>query len=283
MFFEPTVNGPFVAPGFSDDPHLVFAPHNYAESIGPDVPGLLPLLTDALQLLAGLYRTTTWIGEYGNFSSDPQARADYMARFNRLDDRNPGAGGTWWQWEQQCGDPHDVAGAYPPDADWVARQAATCGESARMDTPCTARSYPRAMPGRLESLRAEPCGGAVTVAGRRRRREHRRAVVPRSSVRPRPRCRAPASGPAPSSNGAAATASPSGSDPVRTASRSTESGRTAPRVVVARYTPHRSALADRRGLIAAERVLPHVVELRAARAKNSTRGATAAGTSRSNT
>ena len=166
VFFGTTVNGPFVAPGFSDDPHLVVAPHNYAESIGPSVPGLLPLLTDALQLLAGLYRTTTWVGEYGNFSSDPQARADYMARFNRLDDRNPGAGGTWWQWEQQCGDPHDIAGAYPPDADWVARQAATCGESARMDTPCTARSYPRAMPGRLESLRAEPCGGAVTVAGR---------------------------------------------------------------------------------------------------------------------
>ncbi|MFM7062279.1 MAG: glycoside hydrolase family 5 protein, partial [Actinomycetes bacterium] len=34
VFFETTVNGPFVAPGFSDDPNLVFAPHNYAESIG---------------------------------------------------------------------------------------------------------------------------------------------------------------------------------------------------------------------------------------------------------
>ena len=166
VFFEPAVNGAFVAPGFSDDPNLVFAPHNYGESIGPSVPGLLPLLTDALQLLAGLYGTTTWIGEYGNFNSDPLVRADYMARFNRLDDRNPGAGGAWWQWEQQCGDPHDVAGAYPPDADWVARQAETCGESARMDTPCTARSYPRAMPGRLDSLRAEPCGGAMTVTGR---------------------------------------------------------------------------------------------------------------------
>ncbi len=166
VLFETTVNGPFVAPGFSDDPNLVFAPHNYGESIGPSVAGLLPVLTDALQLLAGLYRTTTWIGEYGSFTSDPQARTDYMARFNRLDDRHPGAGGTWWQWEQQCGDPHDVNGTYPPSTDWVADQAATCGASARMDTPCTARSYPRAMPGRLRSLQAEPCGGPVTVTGR---------------------------------------------------------------------------------------------------------------------
>ena len=166
VFFEPTVNGPFVAPGFSDDANLVFAPHNYGESIGPSLPGLLDLLTDALQLLADAYGTTTWIGEYGSFTSDPVARTEYMARFNRLQDRAPGAGGTWWQWEQQCGDPHDVSGAYPPSDAWVEQQLANCADSARMDTPCTARSYPRAMPGRLTSLVAEPCGGALTVTGR---------------------------------------------------------------------------------------------------------------------
>jgi endoglycosylceramidase len=165
VFFEPTVNGPFVAPDFSADPHLVFAPHNYAESIGPSVPGLLELLTGALGLLADAYGTTTWIGEYGNFSSDPVARTEYMARFNRLADRDPGAGGTWWQWEQQCGDPHDVAGAYPPSDEWVAAKLPDCADSARMDTPCTARSYPRALPGRPGTLNAEPCGGAITVTG----------------------------------------------------------------------------------------------------------------------
>ena len=165
VFFETTVNGPFVAPGFSDDDNLVFAPHNYAESIGPDVPGLLDLLTDALGLLSAAYGTTTWIGEYGNFSSDPVERREYMARFNRLQDRSPGAGGTWWQWEQQCGDPHDVAGAYPPDDAWVAQQLPDCSDSVRMDTPCTARSYPRAVPGRLTSIVAEPCGGPMTVTG----------------------------------------------------------------------------------------------------------------------
>jgi endoglycosylceramidase len=165
VFFETTVNGPFVAPGFSDDPNLVFAPHNYAESIGPNVPGLLEVLTDALGLLGAAYGTTTWIGEYGSFTSDPVARTEYMARFNRLQDRSPGAGGTWWQWEQQCGDPHDVAGAYPPSDEWVAQKLPDCADSARMNTPCTARSYPRAMPGRLTSLVAEPCGGPMTVTG----------------------------------------------------------------------------------------------------------------------
>ncbi len=165
VFFETTVNGPFVAPGFSEDDNLVFAPHNYAESIGPSVPGLLEVLTGALGLLAGAYRTTTWIGEYGSFSSDPAARTAYMARFNQLQDRAPGAGGTWWQWEQQCGDPHDVAGAYPPSDEWVAQQLPTCSDQRRMNTPCTARSYPRAVPGRLTSLVAAPCGGAVTVTG----------------------------------------------------------------------------------------------------------------------
>jgi endoglycosylceramidase len=166
VFFETTVNGPFVAPGFSNDPNLVFAPHNYGESIGPSVPGLLDVLTDALGLLANAYGTTTWIGEYGSFTSDADARTAYMARFNQLQDRAPGAGGTWWQWEQQCGDPHDVSGAYPPSDEWVAQQVPTCSDSARMATPCTARSYPRAVPGRLTSLVADPCGGPVTVTGR---------------------------------------------------------------------------------------------------------------------
>lgn len=166
VFFEPTVVGPFVETGFSDDANLVFAPHNYGESIGPQLPGLLDLLTGALQLLARAYGTTTWIGEYGSFASDDAERAAYMSRFNRLDDANPGAGGTWWQWEQECGDPHDVAGAYPPSDEWVAQQRERCGD-ARMATPCTARSYPRAAPGRLLSLRAAPCGGGtLTVRGR---------------------------------------------------------------------------------------------------------------------
>jgi endoglycosylceramidase len=165
VFFEPTVNGPFVATEFSADPNLVFAPHNYGESIiGGGIPGFLDLITGALQTLARAYGTTTWIGEYGTFNNDRATGTAYMSRFNRLDDRNPGAGGTWWQWEQQCGDPHNVS--YPPTAEWLASQQQNCTEAPRMNTPCTARSYPRAMPGRLSSVVAEPCGGALSVSGR---------------------------------------------------------------------------------------------------------------------
>lgn len=165
VFFEPPVFAAFPPVGFSDDPNLVYAPHNYAESIGPSVPGLLDLNVRLQSAVAAAYGATTWIGEYGAFSSDPVARRSWMERFNRLDDTAPGAGGTWWQWEQQCGDPHDVAGAYPPSDEWVAQQLPTCADSARMDTPCTARSYPRAVPGRLGSVVAEPCGGPITVTG----------------------------------------------------------------------------------------------------------------------
>ena len=167
VFFEPTVNGPFVATEFSADPNLVFAPHNYGESIiGGGIPGFLELITGALQTLTNAYRTTSWIGEYGTFNSNQTEATSYMSRFNLLDDRNPGAGGTWWQWEQQCGDPHNANGAYPPSAEWLASQQQSCTESPRMNTPCTARSYPRAMPGRLDSVVAGPCGGALSVSGR---------------------------------------------------------------------------------------------------------------------
>lgn len=166
VFFEPPVFAAFPPVGFSDDPNLVYSPHNYAESIGPSVPGLLALNTQLQNAVARAYGTTSWVGEYGAFMSDDVARRSWMERFNRLDDRNPGAGGAWWQWEQQCGDPHDVAGAYPPSEAWVADKLASCVPEPRMDTPCTARSYPRAVPGRLLSLEAEPCGGAVTVTGR---------------------------------------------------------------------------------------------------------------------
>lgn len=165
IFFEPPIFAAFPPLNFSSDPNLVYSPHNYAESIGPSVPGLLDTNTRLQVAIARAYGTTWWVGEYGSFSGDPVQRRSWMERFNRLEDADPGAGGAWWQWEQQCGDPHDVSGAYPPSDEWVARQLGNCVAEPRMNTPCTARSYPRAVPGRLTSLQAEPCGGAMTVTG----------------------------------------------------------------------------------------------------------------------
>ena len=70
MFFEPTVHGGFVPFDFSDDPNLVWTPHNYAESIGPKITGLMDLLFGAQRLLRAGYGTAMWTGEYGFFGDD---------------------------------------------------------------------------------------------------------------------------------------------------------------------------------------------------------------------
>lgn len=163
VLFENTVHGGFVPFDFSDDPNLVFSPHNYAESIGPQIPGLMDLLFTALGALRLGYGTASWTGEYGFFGNDDEAK---MARYAPLDDAtlaNGGAGGTWWQWEQECGDPHDVSGAYPPSEQWVLDQIGNCG-TPRVDLVCSDRPYPRAVPGRLTSV-TTGCRGPLTVTG----------------------------------------------------------------------------------------------------------------------
>jgi endoglycosylceramidase len=162
VFFETTVTGPWV-PKFSDDPDLVFAPHVYLESIGPALPGLLDVGVEGLRLLGSiLYGTPVWIGEYGAFSDAASERA-WTERFNRLHDAAGFSGGAWWQWEQECGDPHDVSGVWPPSEEWISRQLATC-DGSRMPKSCPTRSYPRAAPG-VERISALPCGGALEVDG----------------------------------------------------------------------------------------------------------------------
>ncbi len=164
IFFEPSVYAELPEFRLSDDPNLIFAPHNYAESIGPSFPGLLDLSFIAYAALGVLYETTLWIGEYGKFSS-AEENEEWMARFAALEDQRPGAGGTWWQWEQECGDPHNVSGAWPPDPEWVERQQERCGRARFQVTKCAGRAYPRAVPGRLESLSAPSCGAELRVTG----------------------------------------------------------------------------------------------------------------------
>jgi endoglycosylceramidase len=162
VFFEPTVDGEWVSdPG--DDPQLVFAPHSYAEAIGSSFPGALELQLAGHALLGSIYGTPVWIGEYGSFA-DADADRAWMSRSARAHDANGFAGGTWWQWEQECGDPHDVAGAWPPDDAWVRAALAGC-DGSRMPVACPTRSFPRAAPGRVASVVAEPCGGDLEVRG----------------------------------------------------------------------------------------------------------------------
>jgi endoglycosylceramidase len=161
VFFEPSVYG--VPPAFDlGGDNLVYAGHNYAESIGPSFPGLLDLSFWAFGLLARLYGTPHWVGEYNSFS-DPETNESWTARYAALEDRALLAGGAWWQWEQECGDPHNVQ--YPPTPEWLEQQRERCGNARFGVTRCLSRAYPRAAPGRLESLSAEPCGGPLLVTG----------------------------------------------------------------------------------------------------------------------
>lgn len=170
VFFEWSVHGAWPSFDLHPDTNLVFAPHNYAESIGPRIPGLMDAMFALQRLLGSIYRTPVWIGEYGFFGSAAE-NAVGMERFAALDDElvgEGGAGGAWWQWEQECGDPHDVGPAYPPTEQWVLERVPTCGRDGG-ELHCTARPYPRAAPGRLTSVRtgsgSNRCAGELTVAG----------------------------------------------------------------------------------------------------------------------
>jgi len=163
IFFEPAVHGIPSAPGLAGD-NLVWAAHNYFESIvGPSVRGLLDLSFFLYDILARIYGTTLWCGEYNSFSTDTETNELWTARYAALEDRYLLSGGAWWQWEQECGDPHSVQ--YPPTPEWLAEQQERCGD-ARFDVPvCLARAYPRNLPGMLTSLSAEPCGARLVVSG----------------------------------------------------------------------------------------------------------------------
>jgi endoglycosylceramidase len=165
VFFEATVFGVPVLPGFTTDTNIVFAPHNYGESIG-DIP-----IEGLFGYYAGLakgYGTPMWTGEYGWFG-DPPANASKLARFAAVDDADITAGETWWQWRQACGDPHSIG--HPggkPDRVLVHFQRNGCPGDHNLGVvaqwACTWRPYPRASPGRLDALHTG-CTGDLQLSG----------------------------------------------------------------------------------------------------------------------
>jgi endoglycosylceramidase len=165
VFFESTVYGQPVDPKFVATPNLVFAPHNYAESIvGIPIEGLF----DYFASLAKGYKTAMWIGEYGWFS-DPAAQVSKLARYAAKEELLLSAGDAWWQWRQACGDPHSIGKpGGTPDAHLVHFRANNCpGDRDGGVIPewaCVWRPYPRATPGRLTRLHST-CRDEVDFAG----------------------------------------------------------------------------------------------------------------------
>ncbi|GIW44596.1 MAG: hypothetical protein KatS3mg077_1878 [Candidatus Binatia bacterium] len=173
VFFEPVVlwpvDGSLPDPQVMADPHLVFAPHNYAESITGFNPLTIEQVFEKARADAELYQVAFWIGEYGWFS-DPAANKSRVARYAAEEDRHK-VGGAWWQWKQSCGDPHSIGipGGTPASLLIHLRYTACPANEDLGLVPewvaVLSRPYPRGVPGRLLSLSSDPESSRLEIEG----------------------------------------------------------------------------------------------------------------------
>ncbi|MEU4221626.1 cellulase family glycosylhydrolase [Actinoplanes sp. NPDC026623] len=150
------------APGFTADRQLAFAPHPYSESISMDqglgvtIASIERNLTVSARAAAA-YGAALWAGEWGWFG-DPTVDGVKVRRFAAAQD-GLGIGGAFWVWRQGCGSPETGADAVT-SGNLVAVDCRT-GESlpppAGFAEPL-GRAFPRAIPGRLDSLTTGPRG-----------------------------------------------------------------------------------------------------------------------------
>jgi endoglycosylceramidase len=172
LFVEPLVLFPLPGTmpdeGFVDDRDIVFAPHNYAESIGPTI----LTVEQTADIDAGTGRDRgwpVWVGEYGIFETS-DAKLDVLRRFAAAQDLHL-SGGAVWQWRQLCGDPHTVGTpGNVADGRVVQLNMVDCpgdrdGGPNMPFLRIVGRAYPRAAPGELTELRSDPDTGAMLVAG----------------------------------------------------------------------------------------------------------------------
>lgn len=172
VFVEPIVLFPL--PGslpehpLAMDDQLAFAPHNYAEVIGPKILTVEQTF-DIQRGVAAERGWPLWIGEHGVFSMEEEAR-QVNRRFAAAQDAAM-VGGAQWQWRQWCGDPHAIG---------VPGRAVTETQIQLNDVACPAdattgpnedlmrvagRAYPRAAPGRLTGIESDPDARTLTVGG----------------------------------------------------------------------------------------------------------------------
>lgn len=173
VFFEPVVVWPVLnaapAPDFTSDTNIVFAPHNYAESIT----GLNPLSIEEVFTRAAesaaQYGTTFWIGEYGWFGDAANNKAR-LERYAHEEDRYL-VGSAWWQWKQACGDPHSIGVPNGEPAALLTHFTySRCpGDVDLGPVPeweiILSRPYPRAAPGRILSLESDGDAGTLQLTG----------------------------------------------------------------------------------------------------------------------
>jgi endoglycosylceramidase len=170
VFFEPVVlfpgDGTLVPSSSVTDPNVVFAPHNYNDSIQG---GTIEEGFAAAAGAAADYGTTFWIGEYGWFGT-PAEDAPKVAAYAAAEDQYR-VGGTWWQWKQACGDPHSIGspGGTPADELIHFNRTACPGDVNQGPIaewlPILSRAYPRSAPGMLTKLASNPATGWLSLSG----------------------------------------------------------------------------------------------------------------------
>jgi endoglycosylceramidase len=172
LFLEPIVlfplPGTMPAEGFTKDRDIVFAPHNYAESIT----GILTVeqTWDVSAQTAKDRGWPLWIGEYGVWSTDDEA-LDVLTRFAAAEDEHL-AGSAEWQWRQRCGDPHSIGNpGTVPEGRQVHLNLIDCPADRdagpnRDFLEIVGRAYVRAAPGEITEVRSDPATGRFELEGR---------------------------------------------------------------------------------------------------------------------
>ncbi|MEY3361867.1 MAG: hypothetical protein RL531_1586 [Actinomycetota bacterium] len=169
IFIEPTIYGqdpfPIRFPTVMTEDNIVFAPHNYGDSITSiPVEGLF----DYFQSIATRADTPLWIGEYGWFDVSARNTAA-LGRYAAKEDALLVAGSSWWQWRQACGDPHSIGydGAEPNDQVHFQRNGCPGDVNGGVvaEWACASRAYPMRSPGRLTALSSDCTTGTMIATG----------------------------------------------------------------------------------------------------------------------
>ena len=169
ILIEPTIYGqdpfPIRLAGGSFDDNLIFAPHNYGDSITSiPVEGLF----DYFRSISTKADTPLWIGEYGWFDESAKNTAA-LGRYAAKEDAIVAAGSAWWQWRQACGDPHSIGydGARPSDQVHFQRNGCPGDVNGGVvsDWACASRAYPQRAPGWITALASDCTARTMSVSG----------------------------------------------------------------------------------------------------------------------
>jgi endoglycosylceramidase len=177
------------APGFSDDPNLVFAPHLYGRDVHSTDTSLklvrryLRQEERRVAKRAHSYGVPLWVGEWGFSIFDEQALRKLQIQIEIQDSH--GVGSAFWQWKVACGSPQTFDTLKPKPLTRVVGNlnpvecpSGKAEPRAKGWNAIIGRAYPRAAPGTLTELSAH--GSRVSLEAESACDDALRLVDPRA-------------------------------------------------------------------------------------------------------